>query len=134
MAEGMIKQAINNLETKYIPQSAKITVFIPEEAYRKLFPFLDIWGAEVEDSKTQDHVKYIYNKLIDINRINPSGELISVLTELGSVNFGESKLDKVYKYFHLMDESSKALKYHNLLVGEIESMKNKDDKKDGEEQ
>lgn len=126
MSEGMIKKAITKLETKYIPQASS-TLFSPAEGYRFIMPLLDVWGSDSEDDKVAEKVKFIHDKLVENNKDRPQDSLISLLTTLGAVKFGESKLDKVYKYFNLQKESEKALKYHNLLNDEIGNLVNKKD-------
>ncbi len=126
MSEGMIKKAITRLETKYIPQLSS-TLFSPQEQYKFIMPLLDVWGSSYEDEKVEEKVKFIYDKLVEENKDRPQDSLISLLTTLGAVKFGESKLDKVYKYFNLQKESEKALKYHYLISDEINNLVNKKD-------
>jgi len=117
MAEGMIKQAIANMSSKHIPSSAPAnSVFVPQEQYRRIFPLLDVWGSDTESTKVQEKVKFIFGNL---SADNPDDSLISVLIELGGMHPGETKLDKVYKYFNLRRESMKMIGYHNAIARKI---------------
>ena len=120
MAEGMIKQAIESMSSKYIPSSSPVnSVFVPQEQYRRIFPLLDVWGSDTENPKVHEKVRFIFDNLTIEKTDNPDDSLISVLIELGGVNPGETKLDKVYKYFNLRRESLKMIGYHNAIVHKI---------------
>lgn len=125
MSETMIRGAISRLESKYIPQVAASTNFIPQDEYKRLFPLLEVWDKATQDPNIQERVKFIYDKLLEKDKNNPADYLISVLTQIGAVQFGESKLDKIYKYFHLHKEAEKALRYHNLLLDELKALEAK---------
>jgi hypothetical protein len=125
MAEGIIKAAIEKLESKHIPQASIDSVFVPEERYRSILPLLNVWGYRDNDSDIQEKAKYIYSSLLEINKDNPSDTLTTLLTELGATRWNDSKLERVYKYFHLRGEAEKALKYHDLLNKEINELKGK---------
>jgi hypothetical protein len=123
MAEGLMRAAINKLEIKYIPQPINPQVFVPQEQYRSFFPLLEIFGSLVDDKDTQEKVKYIYDKMIALNKLAPHDELMRILSEIGETKWNESKLDKIYKYLNLSHEAEKALKYYDLIKGEIETLK-----------
>lgn len=123
MADAIIKSAIQNLEQKYMPSIGSPQIFVPSEQYRSIFPQLEVWGKDTEDVSVLEKVKYIYDQLLAIHKDKPNEVLVSLLVDLGATKFGESKVDKVYKYFHLSKEAEKATKYRDLLLDELNGMK-----------
>jgi len=118
MSDGMMRNAIQQLETRRMPQASPIESFIPTEQYRSIYPLLEVWGKDGDNQVSQDKTKYIFDRLSENKSSPPAHTLISLLTELGAVNFGESKLDKVYRFFHLHKEACKIKNYFERLVEE----------------
>jgi len=123
--ESMAKEAIKILETKYIPQPASPLMFTPQDQYRQILPLLDVWGYQDNDKDVSDKAKFIYDKLVEINKDNPAEALTSILVDLGATKWNESKLERINKYFHLRGEAEKVLKYHDLISKEIDGLKGK---------
>jgi hypothetical protein len=99
--EGIAKEAIKILETKYIPQPASPLMFTPQDQYRQILPLLDVWGYQDNDKDVSDKAKFIYDKLVELNKENPAEALTTLLVDLGATKWNESKLDRINKYFHL---------------------------------
>jgi len=121
MADSMIRNVIEKMKAEVSVKQNDI--FIPSEQYRSILPLLDVWGYEDNDEDVKIKSKYIYDKLLTLNKDKPSDELTSILTNLGATKWNENKLNRVYRYFRLKGEADKALNYHNLLNKEIDELK-----------
>jgi hypothetical protein len=116
MAEGMFRQATENLSMRYIPQPSSPASFVPSEEYRTIYPLLEIWGRDGDSQEVKEKVEYIYGRLKEDESSSPAHNLISLLTDLGAVPFGDSKIDKVYRFFRLHKEASRLQSYFEKLV------------------
>ena len=113
--DELLQSAITKIRTKVSPKSVLDTkgVFVPEEEYRSLMPMLDLFEESDEDELKR--AKYIYDFLGE----NPKDKLLSIYTKLGQTPPNERKIDRVYKYCRLQEQSNKALTRYEQLQGDL---------------
>jgi len=128
MSEGMIHNAITNLETKYVPQKTASDIYVPQEAYRSLYDLLDIWGENRDDNEVQSQTKYIFDKLSETKQ-DIKQQLLSIINSIGVIPTDDTRINRVWKYLHLKDNALKARSYYNTLVGELEQLRAKKEAK-----
>jgi hypothetical protein len=114
--QDLLQSAITKIRTKISPNIQSKGVFIPEEEYRSLCPMLDIFDDADEDELTR--TKFIYEFLGE----NPKDKLLSIYTKLGQTPPNERKIDRVYRYCRLQEQSNKALTRYEQLQGDINAI------------
>ncbi|KYK25705.1 hypothetical protein AYK26_07755 [Euryarchaeota archaeon SM23-78] len=121
MSEGMIFGAKEILTAKHIPEMKAPSIFLPSEAYRSLYGLLDVTGRDGDDPDIQNQVKYIYDTLKEKGK--PPELLVSLITQLGIIPVGETKVNRIWKYLQLRKKANEALKYYQLTREELRRFK-----------
>ena len=112
----LLQKAILKVKNKVSPlSSSNLGVFVPEDAYKSLFPMLEIWDSDTADSDIQAKAKFIYEFLGD----RPRDGLLSIYTKLGACPSNERNIDRVYKFCRLQEQAQKAMTRYEQIQGDL---------------
>ena len=121
--DDALKSAVVKLEHKLLtkdnPEPTRLETS-PEEAYKQLYPMLEIWDADREDEDFQNKTKFIHEFLSEQG--NPRDILLNIFTSLGSTPPTDTKVARIYKYCRLRNEANKALKKYETIQRDIHAI------------
>jgi len=80
---------------------------------------LEVYDKSASDPDIQEKVKYIQDSLGE----QPKDELMHIITELGITPLGDTKLNRVWKYLRLKQQSDKVLKHYENIKANMNSMR-----------
>jgi len=120
--EGILKEVIQRLEKKYVPQVNQTPVHVPEDKYKQLFDMLEIWDKDREDEDIKIKTKFIYDKLVEQG--DPQDLLNGIFTKLGALPMGEVKVERTYRYLKLTDQGNKLFNQYQNIEREIKALEN----------
>jgi len=96
-----------------------IVSFQEPEIDRGLYAMLEVYDKSASDPDIQEKVKYIQDSLGE----TPKDELMHIITELGITPLGDTKLNRVWKYLRLKQQSDKVLKHYENIKANMNSMR-----------
>jgi len=91
----------------------------PPDVDRGLYAMLEVYDKSASDPDIQEKVKYIQDSLGE----TPKDELMHIITELGITPLGDTKLNRVWKYLRLKQQSDKVLKHYENIKANMNSMR-----------
>lgn len=108
----LLQRAILRVKQRVMPNFKADPSTFAFEPYKQLYKALQIF--DIPDTETDKRVKFIWDFLSEDGR-DPRDRLVKLHTKLGRVGFGETLLDKVYRYCRLHNEARRALgQYRNI--------------------
>lgn len=107
-----LARGILQLKQKNMPNFKTDSSTFAYQSHKQLYKFLQIFDFPDEDTDKQ--VQYIWNFLSEDGG-DPRDKIVKLNTKLGAVRFGETMIDRIYKYCRLRSEARRALgQYENL--------------------
>lgn len=117
--QDLLQSAIVKVKNKLIPAMTP-QGFVPEDAYKQIFTMLDVWDSQREDPDIQERTKIVYEYLNRDGR--PRDALLHILTKMGAVPPLENRLDRVYKYVKLQQQSDKIMRHYEVIQKNINAL------------
>ena len=96
-----LNSAIVKMRIKSQPQVETDKPFI-SEPHKGLFPLLDIWGEEGQDSEVNERVKFIHEFLTD-EQGTARDKIMHILNELPAIS-NDKTIDRIWKFCRLKNE------------------------------
>lgn len=118
--DGILKEAVQELEKKYVPQVNYTPVHVPQEKYKQLYDMLEIWGRDREDDDVKLKTKFIYDELLE--KGDPGDLLNGIFTKMGALPPGEVKVDRTYRYLKLLSQGNKLLNQYQNVSKELKAL------------
>lgn len=122
MADGILKEAnekaVTKLKEKYL---GSMSVSPKLEEWHGIYDILEVWDSGREDADNKEKTKYVWETLKAQGE--PKDQLLSIFSIIGSTPFGETKLNRVYKYLKLKASANKALNEYENIQRDINALR-----------
>ncbi|MFA5133092.1 MAG: hypothetical protein WC444_07235 [Candidatus Paceibacterota bacterium] len=117
----LLEKAVIKVKQKHIPvMEGADSSFAPSEEFVHIYDMLDVWDKDRQDEDIKGKTKYIYEALK--TQGNPRDLIIPIITKLGVSLHNEKRIDRIYKYIRLQEQSAKLLQQYTNNQKELNAL------------